>query len=191
LGNGASRFAPELSFYQQVKKLVPGLKIWIALLLALTFAVTVQAGDLVSLFKDINPSGGVGSDPTGFTLWNNKLYFSADDGSIGVELWFTDGTAGGTTMLKDINPSGDSDPYGFTLLNNKLYFVADDGTNGVELWVLEQPGVPAAVGGVLERMSLTPMQEGQLWLKEWGLLALGGLLAVVGLAMGVRRKRML
>jgi len=104
LGNGASRFAPGLSFYQQVKKLVPGLKIWIVLLLALTFAVTVQAGDVVSLLKNLNPGGD--SYPNKFTLLNNKLYFVANDGTNGIELWVSDGTAGGTTMLKDINPGG-------------------------------------------------------------------------------------
>ncbi|GEM_PF-6888613 len=34
----------------------------------------------------------------------------------------------------------------------------------------------AAVGGVAERISLTPVQEGQLWLKEWGMATLGGLM---------------
>jgi len=47
----------------------------------------------------------------------------------------------------------------------------------------------AAVGGVAERISLTPMQEGQLWLQEWGIIALGGLMLVVGLVVGISRKR--
>jgi len=33
------------------------------------------------------------------------------------------------------------------------------------------------------------MQEGQLWVQEWGLVALGGLMLVVGLGMVVIRKR--
>jgi len=37
-------------------------------------------------------------------------------------------------------------------------------------------GVPGAVGGVAERITLSPMQAEQLWLKEYGLIALGGLL---------------
>ncbi len=51
--------------------------------------------------------------------------------------------------------------------------------------------VPAAVGGVAERLSLTPMQEAQLWLKNWGMVALGSVLVMVGAglsALGYRRK---
>jgi len=39
----------------------------------------------VSLVADIN-SGAVGSDPTGLTIYNNKLYFGANDGKTGAEL---------------------------------------------------------------------------------------------------------
>ena len=38
------------------------------------------------------------------------LFFQADGGDNGNELWTSDGTAAGTVMLKDINPSGDSNP---------------------------------------------------------------------------------
>ncbi len=51
------------------------------------------------------------------------------------------------------------------------------------------PNKSAAVGGVAERISLTPMQEGQLWLKEYGLIALGCVLAVVGAGALAWRKR--
>ena len=32
------------------------------------------------------------------------LFFTADDGTNGRELWISDGTTAGTVMLKDINP---------------------------------------------------------------------------------------
>ena len=39
------------------------------------------------------------------------LYFTADDGGSGVELWRSDGTGAGTRLVKDINPGeGDSSP---------------------------------------------------------------------------------
>jgi len=70
-----------------------------------------------------------------FFCFNNTLYFIADDGAHGYELWKSDGTESGTIMVKDINPDGSSigEPF-FTSLNNKLYFVAYDPTHKTEIW---------------------------------------------------------
>ncbi len=66
------------------------------------------------------------------------FYFSASDGQNGTtgrELWRTDGTAGGTTLVKDINPgAGDSSPDLLTVVGTNLFFVATDGVHGRELW---------------------------------------------------------
>lgn len=65
------------------------------------------------------------------------LFFNADNGSNGAELWFTDGTVAGTRLVKDINPgspgSAPSSLY-FHPGTGYLYFAADDGINGSELW---------------------------------------------------------
>ena len=59
----------------------------------------------------------------------------AHDGANGQELWKSDGTAGGTAMVKDIRPgSGSSSPQHLTEVGGVLYFVANDGANGYELW---------------------------------------------------------
>jgi ELWxxDGT repeat protein len=53
----------------------------------------------------------------------------------GQELWMTDGTPGGTVLLKDINPgSAGSSPSFFTRLGGHVYLAADDGSSGTELW---------------------------------------------------------
>ncbi|HEX5151472.1 MAG TPA: ELWxxDGT repeat protein [Parafilimonas sp.] len=71
-----------------------------------------------------------------FLTIGNITYFQGYDES-GVqenELWKTDGTPGGTTLIKFINLfGGASYPYLFTNYNNRLYFRADD-NSGNALW---------------------------------------------------------
>lgn len=89
-----------------------------------------------ALLKDI-ASGPADSDISEFILFNNELYFSADNGSIGDELWKTDGTSVGTVLVKDINPGsnrGFSNYARFQEFKGYLYFSANDGTHGRELW---------------------------------------------------------
>ena len=83
--------------------------------------------------KDIN-SGGGSSGPDKLTAVGNTLYFRADDGTSGTELWKSDGTDSGTVRVKDINSGGSSGPEQLTAVGNTLYFRANDGINGTELW---------------------------------------------------------
>jgi ELWxxDGT repeat protein len=91
-----------------------------------------------TLVKDIWP-GVVSSGPNYLTSVSGILYFSAlvaGTGGIGVELWKSDGTAAGTTLVKDINPgAGSSSPAFLTEVGGTLYFSAlDTSINGIELW---------------------------------------------------------
>ena len=80
-----------------------------------------QAGTY--LLKDIKP-GIAGSDPTYFMFFQNKMYFTAEDGTSGRELWVTDGTSAGTMLFKDLNPGlGDGiNELSAGIYNNRMYF---------------------------------------------------------------------
>ncbi|WP_158501578.1 ELWxxDGT repeat protein [Vitiosangium sp. GDMCC 1.1324] len=70
-----------------------------------------------------------------FAITDRTLYFAADDGIHGAELWKTDGTPEGTVLVKDIQPgSAESLPLNFLIVGRTLYFTADDGEHGRELW---------------------------------------------------------
>lgn len=73
------------------------------------------------------------SKPSNFTTYGNKLYFSADDGAHGNELWAIDGN-NHNYIVYDINDSGDSDPMDLTVMNGKLYFSAYSPAYGRELY---------------------------------------------------------
>ena len=64
------------------------------------------------------------------------VFFGADDGSgDGIELWMTDGTTDGTTLLKDINPGpSDSFPISFHRVGDVTYFLAFDDDFVSQLW---------------------------------------------------------
>ncbi|MBI4586936.1 MAG: hypothetical protein HY717_23230 [Planctomycetes bacterium] len=64
------------------------------------------------------------------------LYFNADDGIHGRELWVTDGTTAGTRLAADIEAGrGSSDPCSMTAIDGSLYFSATTTEFGRELWV--------------------------------------------------------
>lgn len=92
------------------------------------------------MVKDINPNAGDSYDESSganFLDNNGILYFTANDGTNGMELWKTDGSSTGTVMIKDINPTdgGSSSPSNLTAYGTSVIFSADDGTHGTEPWI--------------------------------------------------------
>lgn len=97
-------------------------------------------GAAAEMLADINPTPYVpGIDPVhnsfphNFAVYKGVLFFAADDGEHGHELWSYDGE--NLTMLADLYPGpGWSDPGEFTVFNDVLYFTASSDTLGSELW---------------------------------------------------------
>jgi ELWxxDGT repeat protein len=104
---------------------------------------------------DLNPGAagslayfnpGTGKDAVA-APWGGFV-FVADDGTHGPELWQTDGTATGASLLKDITPgSSGSSPFELTVVNGKVAFAATDPTHGSEVWATDG----TAAGTVLLR----------------------------------------
>ena len=67
--------------------------------------------------------------------WGQQLYFAADDGRSGVELWTSDGRRAGTHRVADIHPGpGHGVPAHLTVAAGALLFAATDGQSPVRLW---------------------------------------------------------
>lgn len=100
---------------------------------------TVDGPEGAVLLSDACPgacSGGGWFEPKPMAVFQDKLYTRYYSPAVGHELWVTDGTEAGTTLVKNINPDGfDSKPHHLTVFQDKLYFVADSANWGRELWV--------------------------------------------------------
>lgn len=97
--------------------------------------ITTMAGAAPSteVIRDIEAGGN--SYPDYLTNVNGTLFFSACTTAQGCELWRSNGTQAGTTLVLDINPgASDSDPAVLTNIGGVLYFHANDGVHGLELW---------------------------------------------------------
>ena len=81
-----------------------------------------------SIVKDLTPSAGVSSSPSFLTPAANALFFIATDGTHAGALFKTDGTANGTTLVKDVKS------YAPTALGAGIFFLGQDGVHGGEPW---------------------------------------------------------
>ncbi|TNE52909.1 MAG: hypothetical protein EP344_15320 [Bacteroidetes bacterium] len=73
-----------------------------------------------------------------FTELGSKVLFAAYTADLGSELWQTDGTPTGTTLLKDLNPGmSEGDPQGFVRLGNRMLFQARDQDQRLKAWTTD------------------------------------------------------
>lgn len=94
---------------------------------------------LATLAADVNlgVTDRYGGEPAELTRLGDLSYFRACERTHGCELWQTDGTAAGTTLVADICPGPcSSSPSALrTTFGASLYFSADDGAHGAEPWI--------------------------------------------------------
>jgi ELWxxDGT repeat protein len=130
------------------------------------------------MVKDIRSSeSGFPASGLGYfshlTVVSNTLFFNADDGIHGRELWKSDGTAAGTVMVKDIDEGSGHAlyPTPFVVLNGTLFFIAEDGVHGRELWKSDG----TAAGTVMVKDIIT----NDLWRSNLSSLSIGASLTAL------------
>jgi len=143
-GSSGSSFPDELISYQgklifQGHDGVYGQELWIS--------DGTEEG--TRMIKNINEEPGGPpyghSYPRRFYEAAGLLFFQANDGENGTELWQTDGTEEGTIMVYNIGHTyNGSDPGGFTEINGYLYFYAYY-NDAYRLYKLELPETPSSV----------------------------------------------
>lgn len=94
---------------------------------------------------------------------NNQALFAFVDAASGMEIWKTDGTVAGTSLVSDLNPgAAGSNPSGLINLNNAVYFSANDGTDLNELWKINMGSVVP-----LKLLSFTAYKQNKTVQLQW------------------------
>jgi trimeric autotransporter adhesin len=142
------------------------------------------------LLKDTRPGAGSGS-PEDLAVVDvagtgERVFFSADNGTDGRELWVSDGSPGGTLQVTDLHPGANgSFPTDIVAFQGKAYFNAQDGATGPELWSSDGtfagttlvadaiPGAPGispeglhATGNLLFFVGFTGPAGAELWRSD-------------------------
>jgi ELWxxDGT repeat protein len=99
--------------------------------------ICVLNNGIISLIQDINPDAA-NADIDNLIEHNGMLYFSANNGTNGRELWIYDPTTNVASLLKNIrddsNSIAGSSISNMTVHNNLIYFTAQETTSKNELW---------------------------------------------------------
>ncbi|MCB0456046.1 MAG: T9SS type A sorting domain-containing protein, partial [Aequorivita sp.] len=109
------------------------------------------------MVKDINTTtqNYGGSFPDNFTVYNNKLYFTAADGN-STHLWVTDGTEAGTVKIAPATYEEPTSVNYLFLFEDELFFMAQYQTSvGKELYKLDATTMGVADYS-LEKINIYP-----------------------------------
>ncbi|MBP7476965.1 MAG: T9SS type A sorting domain-containing protein [Chitinophagales bacterium] len=107
-------------------------------------------GQFPILLKDIAEGGN--SNPSQFTEFLGKTFFTATNAIVGTEIFVTDGTENGTSLFLDIYPNiNNSNPGNFIVYKGMLYFTATSPVSGNELWVTD-----GSAGGTMIFKDINP-----------------------------------
>ena len=115
----------------------------------------------VSVVKDttIAPFDQDLSDSTLVKL-HDQVLFVAHDPATGNELWRTDGTAGGTALVKDIVPGPvGSEPMGLVGNGSVAYFTTADAGTGLRLWKTDGTTASTTPIATIGSATQTPTDE--------------------------------
>ncbi len=122
-----------------------------ACLLCCIFFLSLSAGA-----QGQTPELVKGSIDVGYRMINagGTLFFTAWSVGKGTELWKSDGTTGGTSLVKDIGTGTASPAYQtFVALGDNIIFSVDNGTYGYEFW--KSDGTEAGTGLITDLFSGT------------------------------------
>jgi ELWxxDGT repeat protein len=132
-------------------------------------------GTTVTMVKDI-ALGTIGSKPSRFFVWNNRLLFAADPNGLGLVLFVSDGTDAGTTALNAYK-----DPQEFAPFGTKIFFTAKSIQTDTETRLWSWDGGSTFIADLVEdrvvgnlavlgaslfmtkRSGISPRREGELW----------------------------
>lgn len=153
--------------YQGRKYRAAALLLCAAVLLANTLPVVAGTPGTTQpqMVTDLR-EGANGSTPEEMLAIGSTLFFSANDGESGRELWRTSPPYTSVQLVADICPGGcGSEPGGLTASGDILFFSANDGENDFELWRSEPPYVQASTyrvqdintGGSSNPAEITPI----------------------------------
>lgn len=92
------------------------------------------------LLLDINRTP-LSSEPSQFAAFENRIFFAANDGSVGYEPWSSDGTETGTTLVADVRPGKwGSNPRPLGATSSGMVFSAYSNGNDLELYAGDGTG---------------------------------------------------